>query len=107
MQAVTITQITPPELELLIENSLRKIFQEASKQIIDDSAKPMSIEQAADHLNIAKTSVYPLVTAGKLKGFKSGKRWLFYLKDLENYVRGESNTPDPSNYLSKRKMAVK
>jgi len=39
MQAVTITQITPPELESLIENSLNKILnlkpQQATKEIID------------------------------------------------------------------------
>ncbi len=39
MQAVTITQITPPELELLIENSLNKILNskptQATKEIID------------------------------------------------------------------------
>ncbi len=36
MQAVTITQITPPELETLIENSLNKILNSKPQQSINE-----------------------------------------------------------------------
>lgn len=72
-----------------------------------DESKPLRLRQAASYLGIAEASVYGLVAREKLKPLKPGKHLLFTRESLNAYLNGESETPDPSTFLLKRKKAAK
>jgi excisionase family DNA binding protein len=93
MTAVTITQITYEELELLIEKSLRKIFLENQNDISeikklanDREPKLMTIEQSAKFLSLSKQTIYGLVSNNKIPFHKRGKRLYFYDKELTQWI---------------------
>lgn len=61
-------------------------------------AKPiecvMTIDELADYLKIAKSSLYKLAQNGRLPGKKVGKHWRFH-KDLIDRWLGESHDVAP------------
>ena len=77
MQAVTITQITPPELETLIENSLRKILSVQQKIPINEADKLLTIRQVAEVLTLSVPTIYGLVSRSEIPCMKKGKRLYF------------------------------
>ena len=93
MTAVTITQITYEELELLIEKSLRKIFRENQNDISEiknlannSESKLMTIEETSKFLYLAKQTIYGLVHNKKIPFHKRGKRLYFYDKELTEWI---------------------
>ncbi|MFT4153699.1 helix-turn-helix domain-containing protein [Parafilimonas sp.] len=115
MTAVTITQITPPELETLIENSLRKIL----------SAKPESanLPEQDRWLNLtefcqyhpdkpAKATVYGWVNAKLIPAHKSGKKLRFLKSEIDAWLMsGKKKTfaesaADVDTYLKKKKGQI-
>lgn len=92
MTAVTVTQITPLEFEALIENTFRKLIKEGSIP----NAQPqlellMTIQQAAEFLNLAVTTVYGLTSRNELPFMKKGKRLYFSKSDLLKYLESGKN----------------
>jgi excisionase family DNA binding protein len=54
---------------------------------MNETQKPLDIDQASDWLHLKKSYVYQLVFQGKLRAFKpGGKRLLFKISDLEKYA---------------------
>ena len=69
MQAVTITQITPPELESLIENSLNKILNSKPQQIISEI---IDREELCKRLAITEPTVIRYERKGKIPRLNIG-----------------------------------
>ena len=77
---------------------------------MNDTQKPLNVEQATEFLNLKPSYIYNLVFYGKLTAYKpSGKRLLFKVSDLEKYayknvVGGHSGRADTIlNTARKRK----
>lgn len=88
MQAVTITQITPPELEALIEVSLKKILSTfAVPSIPSEGDELLTIQQAADLLKLSVTTIYGLVSKAEIPVNKRGKRLYFSKGELTAWVK--------------------
>jgi len=79
MTAVTITQITYEELELLIEKSLNRILN-------DKKSKFMTIQEAAYYLSLARQTIYGLVNNNKIPYHKKGKRLYFIESELTEWI---------------------
>lgn len=88
MQAVTITQITPPELETLIENSIKKVLSNQkteSKQ--QDADELFTVADAAKFLSLSVPTIYGLIHKGELPVMKRSKRCYFSKVELINYLK--------------------
>jgi hypothetical protein len=111
MQAVTITQITPPELESLIENSLRKIL--STKQ----AEPPSEIDRWFDLNELciyrpdkpAKATVYGEVHKGIIPVHKRAKKLMFLKSEVDIWLKtGRKRTiaeieSEADNYLQTKK----
>ena len=101
MTAVTITQITPHELEVLINNS---VINALSKQI-PPQPQPvandlLTLEQACNKIGLAKQTVYGLVSAGKVPHMKRNKRLYFSNAELIEWIKsGKRITTDEANQI--------
>jgi len=54
------------------------------------NSKPfLSVQEAADFLNLSKASIYRLVHTDKIKYYKPGGKVLYFAKEaLEDYIMG-------------------
>jgi excisionase family DNA binding protein len=88
MQAVTITQITPPELESLIESSLRKILSnQRTEQPQPETDQLLTIQQVADFLSLSVPTIYGLVSKAEIPCMKRGKRLYFSKDEIKNWIK--------------------
>jgi excisionase family DNA binding protein len=56
---------------------------------MNETQKPLNVQQAAEFLNLKPSYIYNLVFYGKLTAYKpSGKKLLFKVSDLEKYAYG-------------------
>jgi hypothetical protein len=87
MTAVTITQISPPELEALIESTFRRLIKES--YVIPETAplpkKPLCIDDAAALIGLSKHTVYGKIN--EIPHIKKGKKLIFFEEDLINYLK--------------------
>ncbi len=111
MQAVTITQITAPELETLIENSIKKVLrtQQAERPTETDSWFDLK-ELCFYHPDKpSKPTVYGWVNAGIIPVHKGGKKLRFLKSEIDNWLmQGRKKTlsetaNEAENYLLKKK----
>lgn len=87
MEAVTITQITPPELETLIENSLRKILSVQKQETHPEPDPLLTIQQAAEFLKLSVPTIYSLVSRSEIPVSKKTKRLYFSRKELTDWIK--------------------
>ncbi len=93
MQAVTITQITPPELEILIENSIRKILGSQKHEHHLDSDHLLTIQEASAFLNLTVPTLYGYVHRAEIPVMKKSKRLYFSKQQLMDWVKeGQKKT---------------
>jgi predicted DNA-binding transcriptional regulator AlpA len=78
--------VTPNELAVLIDISVRKALGEQSPKssYIDD--KPMNINEAAAFLQMPKSSIYQLTSTRKIPFSKVQKALIFFRKDLLDWL---------------------
>ena len=89
MQAVTITQITAPELEILIENSIKKVLgtQQAEQPTATDLWFNLN-ELCIYHPDKpSKPTVYGWVNVGTIPVHKGGKKLRFLKSEIDNWLR--------------------
>lgn len=110
MQAVTITQITPPELELLIESSVRKVLSSSPQKAPDHLADELlTVEETANFLRLSVPTVYGLISKGVIPVMKRSKRCYFLKVELINYLKqgrkktSEEIAAERDNYLGSKK----
>jgi excisionase family DNA binding protein len=86
MQAVTITQISAPELESIIENSIHRVL---AKQTKNDSKfdEFLSVEETASFLKLSVQTIYGLISRNAIPSMKRSKRVYFSKMELENYLK--------------------
>jgi predicted DNA-binding transcriptional regulator AlpA len=66
----------------LIENSVRKAFNEFSPKSSYTDDKPMNIDETAAFLQMPKSSIYQLTSTRQIPFNKIGKPLFFFKKDL-------------------------
>lgn len=87
MEAVTITQITPAELESLIENSIKKVFALQSKEPQTQTDEVLTVKDAAKFLSLSVPTIYGLISKGEIPVMKRSKRCYFSRVELVNYLQ--------------------
>jgi excisionase family DNA binding protein len=88
MQAVTITQISPPELQQIIESSIAKILGSTRTTAPQPEADQLfTIQQAADFLTLSVPTLYNLVSRKEIPYMKKGKRLYFSKEELTSWLR--------------------
>jgi hypothetical protein len=110
MQAVTITQITPPELEALIEVTVRKVLSHAKLQSQQQPTDELlTVQDTANFLSLSVPTVYGLISRGQIPVMKRSKRCYFSRVELINYLKeGRKKTlseitVERDEYLSSKK----
>jgi excisionase family DNA binding protein len=108
MQAVTITQITPPELETLIQNVIEKALNGHKPDKLPDTPELLTIDEASAFLRLAKPTIYSMVSRGRLPYMKRAKKLYFSRIELMEYLRqGKVQTIDQSSPEALRNVIVK
>lgn len=51
-----------------------------------------TLKEACDFLRIGRNTIYALIDAGKLKGFKIGKLRRFTQEELEGFVKSQQQS---------------
>lgn len=109
MQAVTITQITPNELENLIENSIRKILSAQKDSSTIETDQLLTIKEAAEFLHLSVPTLYGYVSRSAIPVSKQGKRLYFSKQELTEWVKtGRKKTiaeinAEANTYLKSKK----
>lgn len=74
----------------------------------------MTIEQLADYLQIAKSTLYKLAQEGRIPAQKVGKHWRFHRETIDRWIAGEGLTqledkpaPSPSDQARTRSDQAK
>lgn len=83
MQAVTITQISPPELEALIENTIKKALSQTVNQK-EEAPILLTRKEAASFLKICLPNLDDMVREGTIPASRIGTRVRFLKSDLVN-----------------------
>ncbi|MCH2229849.1 MAG: helix-turn-helix domain-containing protein [Crocinitomicaceae bacterium] len=91
--------------------SIEKMLKAQSSIEHEDPNKLLNIDEASDFLNLAKPTVYSMVSKGEIPYMKRSRRLYFSKIDLLQYVRqGRVKTNDEIkeyalNYVSQKKGA--
>lgn len=110
MQAVTITQITPPELETLIENSIRKVLSVQQNDQPTETDRWFDLNELCDYLpdKPAKPTVYGWVHTGFIPCHKGAKKLRFLKSEIDFWLKsGKQKTnaelaSEAENYLKRK-----
>jgi excisionase family DNA binding protein len=91
MQAVTITQINPPELETLLENTLKRILASygLKSQPLEDEM--MSISETSTFLDLAVPTIYTKVHLKEIPFHKVGKKLRFSKTELLTWQKSKNS----------------
>jgi excisionase family DNA binding protein len=111
MQAVTITQITAPELETLIENSIKKVLSTQQAEQPTETDRWLDLNELCIYHpdKPSKPTVYGWVNVGIIPVHKGGKKLRFLKSEIDNWLRQGrkktlAETPSEAEaYLSNRK----
>jgi len=89
MQAVTITQITAPELETLIENSIKKVLSTQQAEQPTETNQWFDLNELCIYHpdKPSKPTVYGWVNAGIIPVHKGGKKLRFLKSEIDNWLR--------------------
>lgn len=89
MQAVTITQITPPELETLIENSIKKVLSFQKNEQPTETDRWFDLNDLINYHpdKPTKPTVYGWVNAGIIPVHKGGKKLRFLKSEIDNWLK--------------------
>jgi excisionase family DNA binding protein len=92
MQAVTIVQITPEELEELIEKSVKKVLIEL-KELKEESTPDrwMNLQELCAYMpdRPSKPTVYGWVNSNKIPVHKGGKRLRFLKSEIDTWMHSK------------------
>lgn len=69
------------------ENEIVERLERIESLLIEHKEKPLTLEEAAEYLDISTSYLYKLTSAGKIQHFKpAGKRLYFRRSDLNDYL---------------------
>jgi excisionase family DNA binding protein len=114
MQAVTITQISAPELETLIQGVIEKALKGHQPEAKPDEPELLTIDEASAFLRLAKPTIYSMVSRGRLPYMKRAKKLYFSKVQLMDYLKAgkvnpiEQTTPEAlQNVMIKTKRGAR
>ncbi len=88
------------ELSTLIEEVLRKVLTEQVKS--EPKETLMSIDEAAQFLNVSKSTIYTWTSTKKIPYIKCGKRLYFKEQDLLAWLeKGKQKTKEELDHIQK------
>lgn len=90
MEDVLFTQLRLHDLEEIIQTSIRKILDEylPKNQVQHSSISDLlNIDEAATLLNLAKPTIYSLVSTANIPNMKKGKKLYFSRHELEDWIK--------------------
>lgn len=69
------------------ENEIVERLERIESLLIERREKPLTLEEAADYLDLSNSYLYKLTSAGKIPHFKpAGKKLYFRRSDLNEYL---------------------
>jgi excisionase family DNA binding protein len=114
MNDIFLSPIPRSELEVLIENSVRKIIIEyLPKDPLQDKEELLTVKQAADFLSLSVQTIYGAIHRKQLPYMKRRKRCYFLKKDLIDYLKaGRRKTSveiesEAQKFINDRKGSLK
>jgi excisionase family DNA binding protein len=89
MQAVTITQITPPEFQTLIENSIKKVLNSQLTVQPTETDRWFDLNELCEYHpdKPCKPTVYGWVNAGIIPVHKGGKKLRFLKSEIDSWLK--------------------
>ena len=54
----------------------------------------LNVREAMEYLRVSRSTIYRLIKKGKLKGHKVGKKWVFYKRDLKDFLERSAYRPE-------------
>lgn len=90
MQAVTIVQITPEELEVLIEKSVKKVLAELKELKSQETTdRWMDLNELCQYMpdKPSKATVYGWVNNGSIPVHKGGKKLRFLKSEIDKWMQ--------------------
>jgi|688.fasta_scaffold283382_2 excisionase family DNA binding protein len=89
MQAVTITQITAPELETLIENSIKKVLNTQQAEQPTETDRWFDLNELCQYHpdKPTKPTVYGWVNARIIPVHKGGKKLRFLKSEIDDWLK--------------------
>ncbi|MBM4465825.1 MAG: helix-turn-helix domain-containing protein [Chloroflexi bacterium] len=52
------------------------------------------VEEAMEYLHVSRSTIYRLIKRGELKGHKVGKKWVFYKRNLRDFLERKAYRPE-------------
>lgn len=72
----------------MTNQKIEKELQEIKQLLLNQSSKPMTLEEAASYLNVSKSYLYKMTYSGKISFFKpAGKKIYFYKSQLDSWIQ--------------------
>lgn len=87
MQAVTITQITPYELEALIENTVKKVLGNQKQNHPQAPNERLTRKEVKTEYKISYPTIHGLMNSGELPYEKVGRKTLFQRLHVEQLLK--------------------
>ena len=63
-------------------------------EIINEEEVLPTTQEAMQFLRVSQATIYRMIKRGDLKAHKVGKKWVFFKKDLVEFVKRNSNSPE-------------
>jgi excisionase family DNA binding protein len=105
MQTVSITEISPSELEHLILRVLSRVINQNSFECKDQVKELLNIKEACELLSSKKPTLYQKVSRREIPFLKRSKRMYFKREDFIDYLekgRVKSISEADENLLNKK-----
>jgi excisionase family DNA binding protein len=87
MEAVSITQISANEFEMLIERTISRILNYQKPNLQPESDQLMTVQQASEFLCLSVPTVYAYVHRSEIPFMKKAKRLYFQKSDLMKWLQ--------------------
>ncbi len=77
--------LTPPELDVLIQDSIRKVLLEIEPSSSNEK-EILTISEASQYLNLAKQTIYGFTSKNIIPFIKKGKKLYFRRSELKDWL---------------------
>jgi excisionase family DNA binding protein len=81
--------------------SMKSAKKKVRMKELSDDEKLLTLKQALDYLQIGRTTLYKLMDEGKLKAYRVGGTWRFYLGELRSFVSGNGASAEAKDAADK------
>ena len=110
MENLVFTQLSVPEIRRIFREEMEECLAEklSVPATIKQDKKFLTVEEASKFLNLAKQTIYGLVSGGKIPFMKQGKKLYFSEHELTEWVKnGKKETEPLAERVDKSLLNVK